>query len=79
MYPYKIGLLFSYSAALKPSDGCIELSNIAYERAAQLFNLAALYSQLALAEDRSHGEGIKRASAFYQVTSTFPAGISQQR
>ncbi|KAL5504141.1 RIM20 [Sanghuangporus vaninii] len=75
--PVDIGLVFTYSAALKPSDTWIEISNIAYERAALLFNLASLYSQLALAEDRSHAEGIKRASAFYQhAAGTFSFLIS---
>lgn len=32
-----------------------------------MFNLAALYSQLALKEDRLHPDGIKRANALYQV------------
>lgn len=46
------------------------MPNLAYERAAVLFNLAALYSQLASSEDRSHPDGIKRANAFYQVHNT---------
>jgi programmed cell death 6-interacting protein len=32
-----------------------------------IFNLAALYSQLAAGEDRSNKDGVKRASAYYQV------------
>lgn len=43
------------------------MKNLAFERASVLFNLAALYSQLAATEDRSHLEGIKRAKANYQV------------
>ncbi|EJD06562.1 BRO1-domain-containing protein [Fomitiporia mediterranea MF3/22] len=64
--PVDISLTFPYSVALRPSERWIEISNIAYERVAMLFNLAALYSQLASGEDRSHAEGIKRASAYYQ-------------
>ncbi|THH09151.1 hypothetical protein EW145_g2207 [Phellinidium pouzarii] len=64
--PVDIGLDIPYSAALKSSDPWIIIPNLAYERAAVLFNLAALYSQLAVAEDRSHPDGIKRANAYYQ-------------
>lgn len=39
-----------------------------FERASVLFNLAALYSQLAAGEDRSTREGIKRAAVNYQVS-----------
>jgi programmed cell death 6-interacting protein len=35
-----------------------------------LFNLAALYSQLAAAEDRSNHDGIRRATLHYQVSRT---------
>lgn len=52
---------------MQSSSPWVTIPNLAYERAATLFNLAALYSQLARAEDRSHAEGIKRANAFYQV------------
>ena len=38
-----------------------------YERASVVFNLAALYSQLAEGENRSTNDGIKRAVANYQV------------
>lgn len=42
---------------------------MAYERCAILFNLAALYSQLAHSEDRAHSDGIKRASGLYQSSA----------
>lgn len=45
----------------------ITLKNLAFERCGVLFNLAALYSQLAASEDRSKMDGIKRATANYQV------------
>lgn len=64
--PVDIGLDISYHSAFLPSDAPVTLRNLAYERAATLFNLAALYSQLALVEDRTHPDGIKRASAYYQ-------------
>ncbi|KAI5122282.1 hypothetical protein M0805_002362 [Coniferiporia weirii] len=64
--PVDIGLDIPYAAALHPSVPWTTIPNLAYERAAVLFNLAALYSQLAVAEDRSHPDGIKRANAYYQ-------------
>ncbi|KAH8118025.1 BRO1-domain-containing protein [Phellopilus nigrolimitatus] len=64
--PVDIGLKVPYSEAFNSSAAWISIPNLAYEQASVLFNLAALYSQLALAEDRSHPEGIKRANAFYQ-------------
>lgn len=63
----QIGLDISYTSAfdtLAPSD---TLPNLSYERVSLLFNLAALYSQLAISENRSHPDGIKRANAYYQV------------
>ncbi|PAV16120.1 pH-response regulator [Pyrrhoderma noxium] len=64
--PVDIGLDVPCFPALLPSDTPVILRNLAYERAATLFNLAALYSQLAIAEDHAHPDGIKRASAYYQ-------------
>ena len=58
----------------------ITLRNLAFERTAVLFNLGALYSQLASSEDRSTQEGLKHAIAHYQVswklskTFEFPDG-----
>jgi hypothetical protein len=63
----QIGLEISYAPAFTPSASPITISNLAYERAAVLFNLAALYSQLAANEDRSTHEGVKRASVHFQV------------
>lgn len=45
----------------------MSLNSLVFERASVLFNLAALYSQLATQEDRSSAEGIKRATTNYQV------------
>lgn len=43
------------------------MRSLAFERASVIFNLGALYSQLASAEDRSTEDGIKRAINYYQV------------
>lgn len=43
------------------------MRSLAFERASVLFNLGALYSQLASAEDRATEDGIKRAINYYQV------------
>ncbi|EPQ54076.1 BRO1-domain-containing protein [Gloeophyllum trabeum ATCC 11539] len=64
--PVDIGLEIPYAPAFSPSSLPITLKNLAYERAAVVFNLGALYSQLASSEDRSNAEGIKRALAHYQ-------------
>ncbi|KAJ8593344.1 BRO1-domain-containing protein [Rhizopogon salebrosus TDB-379] len=65
--PLDIGLEFSYAHAFaSPSSLPVTLRSIAFERASVLFNIAALYSQLAATEDRSGQDGLKRASAYYQ-------------
>ena len=45
----------------------VTLKNLAFERCSVLFNLAALYSQLAEKEDRQTKERVKKARAYYQV------------
>ncbi|KAJ7227152.1 BRO1-like domain-containing protein [Mycena pura] len=64
--PTDIQLEIAYAPVFSPTSIPIALRNIAFERAAVLFNLAALYSQLAASEDRSNADGIKRASSYYQ-------------
>ncbi|KAK0483604.1 BRO1-like domain-containing protein [Armillaria novae-zelandiae] len=64
--PSDIGLDISYASVFSPNTIPVTLRSLAFERAAVLFNLAALYSQLANNEDRSHLEGIKRAISCYQ-------------
>ncbi|KAJ7158788.1 BRO1-like domain-containing protein [Mycena filopes] len=64
--PTDIGLEIAYAPAFAPNALPITLRNIAFERAAVLFNLASLYSQLAASEDRSNADGIKRAIPNYQ-------------
>ncbi|KAJ7066925.1 BRO1-like domain-containing protein [Mycena amicta] len=64
--PVDIGLEIAYAHVFSPSSIPITLRNLAFERAAVLFNIAALYSQLAASEDRSNADGIKRAIPYYQ-------------
>jgi len=68
----QIGLDIPYSPAFSPSSLPITLCNLVYERCGVLFNLAALYSKLASAEDRSNSEGLKRASKNYQASWDIP-------
>jgi hypothetical protein len=70
--PPQIKLPITYAPAFDPSETPISLNNLIFERAALLFNLAALYSQLAATEDRSSVEGIKRAAFNYQVCYSYP-------
>ncbi|OJT11438.1 pH-response regulator protein palA/RIM20 [Trametes pubescens] len=62
----RIGLEISYATAFDGSTLPQTLPNLVYERAAVLYNLAALYSQLGSAEDRSTPQGLKQAIKFYQ-------------
>ncbi|KAG8213026.1 putative pH-response regulator protein [Butyriboletus roseoflavus] len=65
--PSDIGLEFSYAHVFAPSSSVpVTLRSLTFERAATLFNLAALYSQLAVSEDRSSQDGLKRATLYYQ-------------
>ncbi|KIK63137.1 hypothetical protein GYMLUDRAFT_242199 [Collybiopsis luxurians FD-317 M1] len=71
-FPVDIQLEISYAPVFSPSAVPITLPNLVFERAALLFNLGSLYSQLAALEDRSNIEGIKRAAAYFQnVSGTF--------
>ncbi|KAJ3557381.1 hypothetical protein NM688_g1507 [Phlebia brevispora] len=58
--PNDIGLDIPYTAAFNSSDPPQTLANLSYERAAVLFNLAALHSQLSAVEDRSNIKGLKQ-------------------
>ncbi|KIY65859.1 BRO1-domain-containing protein [Cylindrobasidium torrendii FP15055 ss-10] len=69
--PADIGLDISYAHPFRPEVVPVTLRSLVFERASVVFNLAALYSQLGLAEDRSHVDGIKRAiGAFQNATGT---------
>ncbi|KAI0833513.1 BRO1-domain-containing protein [Trametes gibbosa] len=65
-FPPDIGLEIPYAPAFNSSALPQSLNNLVYERASVLYNLAALYSQLASAEDRSTPQGLKQAIKFYQ-------------
>ncbi|RDB25545.1 pH-response regulator protein palA/RIM20 [Hypsizygus marmoreus] len=67
--PTDIHLEISYAPAFQSNAVPITLKNLAFERCGVLFNLAALYSQLAASEDRSTMDGIKRATANYQYAA----------
>ncbi|KIY43649.1 BRO1-domain-containing protein [Fistulina hepatica ATCC 64428] len=63
--PPDIDLDISYAPVFSPSSLPVTLKNLTFERAAVLFNLAALYSQLGNLEDRSNADGIKRAMSHF--------------
>ncbi|KAL1722637.1 BRO1-like domain-containing protein [Schizophyllum commune] len=68
--PADIGLPIAYGAAFAdPNALPITLNDLRFERAALLFNLAALYSQLGASEDRSTFDGIKRAMAYFSASA----------
>ncbi|KAI6025189.1 BRO1-like domain-containing protein [Pisolithus microcarpus] len=65
--PSDINLEISYAHPFSTSSSIpVTLRSLAFERASVLFNLAALYSQLAAAEDRSSQLGLRRATTYYQ-------------
>ncbi|KAI0671768.1 BRO1-domain-containing protein [Trametes maxima] len=64
--PPDIGLEIPYAPAFDSDSLPQSLKNLVYERASLLYNLAALYSQLGSAEDRSTPQGLKQAIKFYQ-------------
>jgi programmed cell death 6-interacting protein len=50
-------------------NGCNDLqASIHFEKAAILFNIAAIASQLAVATDRTSDAGVKEAARLFQVT-----------
>lgn len=48
-------------------------TSIHFEKAAILFNIAAIASQLAVATDRSSDAGVKEAARLFQVSAHLPA------
>ncbi|RDX57268.1 pH-response regulator [Lentinus brumalis] len=64
--PPDIGLEIPYAPVFNSSALPETYNNLVYERAGVLFNLAALYSQLGAAEDRTTPHGLKQAIKFYQ-------------
>ncbi|XP_020248980.1 ALG-2 interacting protein X [Asparagus officinalis] len=61
-------LSFTWYDAFKPNKKAT-LSSIQFEKAAILFNLGAVYSQIALSADRGKGEGIKVACNAFQAAA----------
>ncbi|MCJ1410691.1 pH-response regulator protein palA/rim20 [Ptychographa xylographoides] len=65
-FPIDIGVEFSWYPALGfNTQRPVSQHNLRFELANILFNLAALYSQLALALNRSTSEGLKAASNYF--------------
>ncbi|THV03236.1 BRO1-domain-containing protein [Dendrothele bispora CBS 962.96] len=64
--PADIQLDIAYAPVFSSSALPVTLRNLVFERAALCFNLAALYSLLAILEDRSQVDGIKRAVGHFQ-------------
>ncbi|KAI0342763.1 BRO1-domain-containing protein [Trametopsis cervina] len=67
--PFDIGLEVSYTPVFNPAALPLTLRNLIYERAGVLFNLAALYSQLAASEDRSTVQGLKQMRTHLQAAA----------
>ncbi|KAL2270692.1 hypothetical protein VTJ83DRAFT_63 [Remersonia thermophila] len=65
-FPIDIGVDFTWYPSLGYNTGRpIAHNNLQYELMNVLFNLAALYSQLAVAADRSTAEGVKSAASYF--------------
>lgn len=70
-FPYNVGASITYHLPFPPSfsfqtDPTISLPSLSFERAAVVYNLAAVYSGLAAVENRDETEGIKRALTYLQ-------------
>ena len=64
-FPVDIGVEFTWYSALGfNTQVAVSESNLRFELANVLFNLAALYSQLALSLNRTTAEGLKTASSY---------------
>ncbi|GAW07406.1 pH-response regulator [Lentinula edodes] len=68
-FPVDMQLEISYAPVFSPSVVPVTMRSLMFERAAVVFNLGSLYSQLAASVDRSNVDGIKRAAAFFQNAS----------
>ncbi|KAJ3887741.1 BRO1-like domain-containing protein [Lentinula edodes] len=69
IFPVDMQLEISYAPVFSPSVVPVTMRSLMFERAAVVFNLGSLYSQLAASVDRSNVDGIKRAAAFFQNAS----------
>ncbi|KAI0689995.1 BRO1-domain-containing protein [Cytidiella melzeri] len=67
--PFDIGLEIAYAPVFSPGAIPVTLKNLTFERTGVLFNLAALYSQLASAEDRTTPQGLKQMIAHLQAAA----------
>ena len=72
----QIGLEIPYTPAFAPTGSPQILQNLSYELVSLLFNLSALFSQLAAAEDRGTSQGLKQAIAHNQVCCSRPLLIA---
>ncbi|KAI0395655.1 pH-response regulator protein palA/RIM20 [Xylariaceae sp. FL0594] len=65
-FPIDIGADFTWYPALGYTvDRPVVHNNLQFERANIIFNLAALYSQLAISSNRSATEGLKTAASYF--------------
>ncbi|KAK9478552.1 BRO1-like domain-containing protein [Lipomyces japonicus] len=64
----KAGFIWYSSIGYATTAGVIH-SDLQFERANVLFNIGALYSKLGVEENRTTGEGLKRASQYFQLAA----------
>ncbi|KAI0091182.1 BRO1-domain-containing protein [Irpex rosettiformis] len=67
--PSDIGLEIAYAPVFSSGSIPVTLKSLIFERTGVLFNLAALYSQLACAEDRTTLQGLKQMIAHLQAAA----------
>ncbi|OZJ06787.1 hypothetical protein BZG36_00149 [Bifiguratus adelaidae] len=66
-FPIDVGIEFPwYQAFSTNTSKPICHRNLNYEKACILYNIGAMYSQLGSSENRSAGEGVKRACGYFQ-------------
>lgn len=62
----KISVVFSWVPSISKDKKAVNVSSIEYEKACILFNIAAMYSNIATKEDLETPDGIKNACIYYQ-------------
>ncbi|GAO48459.1 BRO1-domain-containing protein [Saitoella complicata NRRL Y-17804] len=65
-FPIDTGIELAYHSSFDQDAAPVTHDNLQYERACTLFNLAALYSLLGSSENRTSGDGLKRACSYFQ-------------
>ena len=70
----QIGVGFAWHLPFLPPfsitpESAVSLPSILFERAAVLYNIGAIYGSMAASENRSEGEGIKRALSYLQTAA----------